>query len=347
MLRFLTLLVLTSTVAALGADKGEIKRFRFQRHAKQDFERLVMEFGGNGKGATPNVKVTPQSAEKNVQIAVEGFSLVGAIPEAAMNESFGRRSKYLGSLALNTDKANSLFIKANLKDSKVQIDAFWLDSPSRLVVDAFPASSPRAAGPAVLANHRVTASEHTAPKAAEAHEAHEAHEATPPAPTKKKAHKGSFVCYPASAQVVASTSYEDPATKKGLQIETDGAPVTGPTAANQNTVACFPQSSKLKAKIKVQGEEPMAAAEPAEKGPKGPDEPKRPSVASVAPVSPTAPGRVNTPSAGRHISSGPHHPLPAPAEMGKVPAPAPPEATDDKVANKDGGDEPHEAPEQN
>jgi len=351
MRKFLTVsLVVFSTASAFAADKGEIKRFRFQRHAKQDFERLVMEFGGNGKGAVPTVKVTPQAGEKNAQISVDGFTLVGAIPEAAMNESFGGRSKYLGALALNTDKADSLFIKTNLKDAKVQIDAFWLESPSRLVVDAFPASSPRAAGPAVLEDRGTASSATVKPAAPTEHAAnhataaeHKAEVAGPAMPathaSKKKGHhnKSQFVCYATNSQVVASVSYEDPTTKTGMSIETDGTTVTSPNSTNQDRVACFPKNSFLKAKITVQGEEVAAG-----RGPKGPDEPKRPSVAAVAPVSPAAPGRVHTPEAVRHPSSG-HHKLAAPAEMGKVPAP---EHGDEKVANKDGGEEGHEAPEQ-
>jgi len=326
------------SIAAPAAEKGEIKRFRFQRHVKHDFERLVMEFSGESTGGvTPSVRVTAQPNEKNVQVSIENFTLVGAIPEAAMNESFATQSKYLGSLAINTDKANSLFIKANLKDEKSQVDAFWLENPARLVIDSFPSTSPRAAGPAVLDN-RVTAAVKETPKTDTAPKAEVATKPTTkpegkvaavgpqpvPAPTtKRKGGKRQFVCFPAQSQVIASTSYEDPSEKKGLKIETDGNPVASPGGPNADNVSCFPKNAQLKSKIELidqdngpAGEKPTAQQRVMERGPKGPEEPRKTNVAANAPVSPKAPGSVNTPNPGRALSSSPASSLPPAAGIG-------------------------------
>ncbi len=279
-------------------EKGEIKRFRFQRHGKQEFERLVMEFEGKGLGkGNASVKVTPQATEKNVLITVDKFTLVGAIPEAAMNESFTGRSKYLGPLAINTDTPNTISIKASLKEQQIQVDAFWLSNPSRLVVDAFPASSPRAAGPAIL-NSRKTAGA-TAKAAANT------------AKPVKKTKKLNVVCFPTESQVVASTSFDDPAAKMGLRIETDGSFVSPPNAANQGRVACFPKETQLKVKVKItEADSTTAAVERG--GPKGPEEP----VAQNAPVSPKAPEPERT------VTSNDAAPAVAPAVAPAAAAPA-------------------------
>lgn len=324
----ISILTMLFCVPLLGADtnadatteRAEIKRFRFQRHAKHNFERLVIEFGGQSKSTAPNVKVSPNPAEKSVSVNVSNLTLVGAIPEAAMNESFVPQSKYLGAIHINTDSGSSVTIKVGLKDASLKGDAFWLQSPSRLVIDAFPGNSPRVSGPAVLASHPVAAP--IGPTLTK-----ETKGATPPAsvkaaidgnakapleaaadtkPSKRllSANKKvlrDYICFPVNAQVMTSISYESAngdSEKIAMRLETDGTPATPPSVTSSDGIACYPRSSQVKALISFKSANPQ---------PEPSTESQSSNSTENAPVSPSASNEpVNVPvPMGRGVSSSP------------------------------------------
>lgn len=293
-------------------EKAEIKRFRFQRHTKHNFERLVMEFGSQSKGAAPTVKVTPVPAEKNVTLNVSNLTLVGAIPEAAMNDSFAPQSKYLGPLHINTDSGSSVTIKVSLKDASLKADAFWLENPSRLVVDAFPAGSPRASGPAVLASAPAAKLGPQPVKESSEPTVKEAMEGDAKAPllaaadmkparrvaASKKALRD-YLCFPVNSQVMTSITYENSggdSDKIAMRLETDGTPATPPSVTSSDGIACYPKSTQVKAVITFKSAQPQADA----------TADKSNTSAEAAPVSPSASNEpVTVPAPGRGVSSNP------------------------------------------
>lgn len=127
--------------------KVEIKKFRFRKSHKKNFERLVIEFSSKSKWAgAPIIKAAPSATGRESEVLLEKINLIGAIPEALINDSYVPKSKFLGPVSINTDSPQDGFhIRAFLKQP-VRLDAFWLENPKRLVVDAFPANSPRMEG---------------------------------------------------------------------------------------------------------------------------------------------------------------------------------------------------------
>lgn len=174
-----------SASAAGSIPKLEIKKFRFSRHKKRNFERLVIEFAvKEHRGTAPEVKVMPNDG-REANIIVDAY-LVGAIPEALINDSYVPKSEFLGPVSINTDGPGAGFnIRAFMKD-KVASDAFWMEKPSRLIIDAFPENSPRSSGrEEPQYSQRNVASQ---PQAVEAQ--------MPP-----------IVCFPVTAQVSASVDF--------------------------------------------------------------------------------------------------------------------------------------------
>lgn len=148
-LNLLFVLGLASTVLSAGEnspDKFEIRKFRFGRYKIQNYERLVLEFAQKEGTAKPSLKVVANPSGKEAAIHVDPISLVGAIPEAAINDSYYTRSRFLGPVSINTDDPGSLMIRMFFKQRVASPDVFWLESPHRLVIDVFPGHSPRRHG---------------------------------------------------------------------------------------------------------------------------------------------------------------------------------------------------------
>ncbi len=119
----------------------EIRAYRFKRHTSKDFERLVLEFK-QSKGAIPRLRIAAYDGE--AVVTLEETALLGAIPEAAINDLFENKAKYLNSVAIDTESNKGFGVKIKLKDVASTVDAFWLEKPNRLVIDTFPVTSPRA-----------------------------------------------------------------------------------------------------------------------------------------------------------------------------------------------------------
>ncbi|MCB0417257.1 MAG: hypothetical protein H6617_09395 [Bdellovibrionaceae bacterium] len=130
------------SVFAAGETPITLKHFRFGKHKSQDFERLVIQFGGNRPD--PRVQISANPNQKEATVALENVHLIGAIPESAINDSYVGKSRYLGPISINTDDPNrATTLRVFLKENTLKFDAFWLQNPARLVVDAFPPTSPR------------------------------------------------------------------------------------------------------------------------------------------------------------------------------------------------------------
>ena len=134
---------LAPTLARAGKDeelaKFEIRKFRFRRHNTKNFERLVIQFTGkNQAGPKPSVKIIAPTTGKEATIEIGNANLVGAIPEALINDSYVSRSHFLGPVSINTDGPEAGFTIRTFLKAPVGVDAFWLEHPDRLVLDVFP-----------------------------------------------------------------------------------------------------------------------------------------------------------------------------------------------------------------
>lgn len=138
----------TEEVHASEKAELEISGFRFGEHSISQFERLVLEFKNRSSSKMPpSVKLVPHPSGKETTIYLENGNLVGAIPEAAINDSYAKESKYLGPLSINMDNpALGASLRVFHKGQDLKLDAFWLQKPDRLVVDAYPEHSPRSKG---------------------------------------------------------------------------------------------------------------------------------------------------------------------------------------------------------
>src|SRR5687768_6859128 len=93
----------------------EIKSYRFNHHENLNFERLVLEFKTKGHLAQiPSVRAVPSSSGKETVIHVGKIVLVGAIPEASINDSYTRKSSFIGPVSLNTDTGSGFSIRTFL-----------------------------------------------------------------------------------------------------------------------------------------------------------------------------------------------------------------------------------------
>ena len=204
--------------------KLEIKTFRFRRHGS-DFERLVIEFKRGGQ--RPKITATRQDKEELVDLG--GSTLEGDIPEAAINDSYGAKAHWLGDLSFDADAPGSnISLRIGTRDPKVKVDAFWLNGPPRLVIDAFLPSSPRAGGLTAHANAAKKAKRRLA--------------STPP--TKADA----YICFPAASRVTAKVMFAEHVREEtSMRIAID--PTSSDSDWDQNEVACYPESERVEAKV--------------------------------------------------------------------------------------------------
>jgi len=207
----------------------EIKDFRFGRYAKQGYERLVLELVEKEKtlAPAPSVKVNPNSAHSDVMVNISPAVLTGAIPESLINEAFTKKSKLLGSLSVNTDNsAGTVSLKASLKDPKAAVEAFWLNNPPRIVVDAISAGGKKGRG---VATHEDSGSS----------------TGTSEAPAKKW-RAGDFICFPSGAQAKLSVVFK--ARAGGSDFSP--IPVPMPSApAPQEAIVCYPRNTQVTAAL--------------------------------------------------------------------------------------------------
>jgi hypothetical protein len=314
-----------------GESKYEIEKYRFSKDHDQ-FERLVFQLRVDGAGAkAPAIVVKQNSGKEETEalVSVLYVSLVGAIPEATINESFSSKSQLLGPLTILSDPKSGFTLRINLKKGNTKLDAFWLQSPSRLVMDVFPENSPRAKGVKLESK---------------------AWKRIPTTSNGRKKGQSEFVCFPSKEQLNATVTYEVVTSedtlidKKEMKIALDG------TKAHlmESEISCFPSVDQLSAKISFNPIKETAVppmVEMSKPTPTGKDAvnsiPKSPSVSltpqttaapsvnAQAPV--PAPNPVKPNASPSLITNVRLAPVPAPAAAkAATPAPGTPMAVDDE-----------------
>lgn len=224
-------------VSSTDSARYEIKKFRFRRAKKRDFERLVIEFNSKNKTAkSPEVKLDRSHSSDEIKISIEPGTLVGAIPEALINDSYAAKSQFLGPLSVNPDvPANGFTIHTKLKES-VMADAFWLENPSRLVLDTFPQNSPRSIS-------RIKDPE-------ELEKSNSKRELAGIKPQSKSLKdKQSIVCYPISSAVSAQVIFHPRVTEAPQYSSVELYPLTNNKNTDPEPVVCFLASSQVIASV--------------------------------------------------------------------------------------------------
>lgn len=284
-------------VASFGlADTGkyEISKYRFSKKSGKSGERLVIEFSTKNKGSKPQVKTQFNSSNKSVAIHIDNASLMGAIPEAMINDTYLPKSNYLGNLNINTDDKESFHLKVALKNSVKDVDAFWLDSPARLVLDI-------STGTHSTAKHSEGSSRGIA-----------SHE------EKKSGKSGKVLCFHADSQVTPAIMFDK---KLGIQGQQNG-PVDGivcyPTAAlvDVNVTYLNKQGTVWNAKT----DRNVAAVEQPMMMPPEPQMPASPFMAPPAPAQETMLAPPPMPAGNSFLA-------PPPASSALMPPPMPSEAS--------------------
>ncbi len=237
-MRTLTLQVLTFAllVARSGYGAGgqiEMSKHRFSRHGAQNFERLVLEFKGHSGDGLPGVRVGTDGAAGEVTVQVLDVTVRGAIPEADINDRFVPKSKLLGPIAVNADGPSGFTLRTFLKDPQARIDAFWLDNPVRLVVDAFGKGANRNAAIARGGKRSVAGS--------------------------KPRRRNGYACFPSGASVGMKVSFQgDGRTTGTIAVPVDA----GKAEVADEGVVCYPKNSELNASISFETpSEPTASNE--------------------------------------------------------------------------------------
>jgi len=249
-----------NTLFASGDPQAEfqIKKFRFNRHLKLGFERLVLEFSSKGGSKeSPTIRLVPDNLGKETTIHVSKASLVGAIPESSINEAYTKKSQYFGPISINTDTTAGFEVRTFTKQSRSIVDAFWLQNPPRLIVDVFPKDSDRAMGPNVV-QKRSTASVAVEPShPAEQH----GHPSSVPAKSGKdwtemeKPGDDAILCFPANAQVRANIGFEKGVGRAGTNVAEGIDNTFGAAAAGTpDTIVCYPKGAQVTPLLKFQPE---------------------------------------------------------------------------------------------
>jgi hypothetical protein len=256
--------------SAAGETELQIKKFRFNRHVKLGFERLVIEFETKTPMKTnPIIRLVPNASGKETTVHINQASLVGAIPESAINDSYVKKSQYFGPVSINSDASAGFEIRTFIKQSHSVVDAFWLDKPSRLIIDVFPKSSDRAQGPNIVLK-RTTASLsrkaepqnsnpeeksiETEKKSVEIKESKPTESATPEWTKMEKPSYESILCFPAHTQVKANIAFDKGLTGTDAVANVD-ATYGAASKNNQDIIVCYPKGAQVTPKLKFQPSE--------------------------------------------------------------------------------------------
>jgi hypothetical protein len=219
----------------------EIKKFRFSRHKRRNYERLVIEFAAKGNLADhPQVKINSGAGDREASIHIEPGELVGAIPESLINDSYVPKSRFLGPISFNTDGPSPGFeIRTYLKE-KVSVEAMWLQHPARLVLDVFPGDSPRVQGPGFETRGIASDSFPSGPGPS-------ASMLRTPASVEDQS---PIICFPVSSQVNAIIGFHPRGMPQTSSlINTDALQTTG---GGQEPVICYLTSSQVSPNISFQ-----------------------------------------------------------------------------------------------
>ena len=239
---FFTLATLSFTLlyAAEGDAQLQIKKFRFNHHSGLQFERLVLEFAKKGNTrVSPHIRLTPLSSGKETLIQIQKATWVGAIPESSINDSFARKSSYLGPISLNTDAATGFNIRTFTKDSHAVVDSFWLDNPARLIIDVFPRHSPRAQGPNAVGRRGL------------AHEGKYVERSESKQGNKWAAHdqtkRDLVICFPSNSQVKANIGFQRSTQERlnlGVSMSIDNT-LSLASMPSADGIVCYPKGAQV------------------------------------------------------------------------------------------------------
>jgi hypothetical protein len=215
----------------------EIKQYRFSRHAT-GFDRLVLEFTRKDSNTSKPAVHAERGATGEWTISVDNTVLLGGIPEVLINDSFKKKSRFLGDVSVNMDSARGFSIHANLKKNRGNhVESFWLDAPSRLVIDSY-GSAPAAQAAPVAHEKRETASVATDTKL----------EIERKAQIKGFGH---LVCFPATARVGLTVVFQPNGAEadqlQNFRINTDG--IGGTNSPPPDAINCYPKTSQIKAEL--------------------------------------------------------------------------------------------------
>lgn len=221
--------------SCVGFAKAEltIKKFRFRHHNDSKFERIVVEFSGPAVNVPVEVKTNKAtSRERDLSLNMPEVQLVGAIPESAINESIQNKRKWSGPLSFSVDTPkNGFSIRTLLKGNEKELDAFWLSEPTRLVIDVYPKTSPRAGNREVLKPSRGMASM----KDTNAKSSHK---------SKASALSDSIFCFPANSQLDAAIAFEP--YKGNSAVKVDVAKPGEPLSNKQKEgIVCYPAHTRV------------------------------------------------------------------------------------------------------
>lgn len=225
---------LLGTQTLMAADL-EISEFRFGHHGRSDFERLVLQFKKRSNDPAPNIKVLMHPSGQEATVYLERGNFVGAIPEAAINESYTKRSSYLGPLSVSTDNpAMGTSVRVFLKGTNLTLDPFWLEGPSRLVIDAYPPGSLRAQGRNVPTGSTSRV----------------AHKPRPSGGSRGLASKAAgdsnpVICFPANAKLQAKITFQMLFPSYGGGADTSDDTHTYPELQTIGAVVCYPKDAQV------------------------------------------------------------------------------------------------------
>ncbi|MFM8316453.1 MAG: hypothetical protein ACKOA8_19405, partial [Deltaproteobacteria bacterium] len=250
-LKWILIVCFTGTSLFASSDEVElqIKKFRFNRHMKLGFERLVIEFSSKANGkSTPVIRILPDKSGKETTVHVSQASLVGAIPESAINDSYVKKSQYFGPISINSDSTSGFDIRTFIKQSHSIVDAFWLEKPSRLIVDVFTKSSDRAQGPNMVLKRATASVASKNPTAIESGKVEpEGSKAMPSSVDWTKSEKPgdeAVLCFPANTQVKANIGFEKSAEAPVVPANIDNT--YAKTASNgQDMIVCYPKGAQV------------------------------------------------------------------------------------------------------
>jgi hypothetical protein len=256
-LPFICLTLSSLFAAGEGEMELQIKKFRFNRHSKLGFERLVIEFDSKSQGKeAPVIRLVPDKLGKETTVHVGKASLVGAIPEASINESYSKKSQYFGPVSINTDTNSGFDIKTFIKQSHSLVDAFWLQNPSRLIVDVFPKDSDRALGPNVVTQRSTASVSEKSPEGKMAKKETKTAEKQNPEWTKMEKPEDELVlCFPANTQVKANIGFEKGNNRAGFVPQSIDNTFSTAAGSVQDNIVCYPKGAQVTPLLKFQPSE--------------------------------------------------------------------------------------------
>lgn len=204
----------------------EIRQYRFSRHGG-DHDRLVLEFERKDSAghSSPNVKVEKSDSESSL-VKLHGAVLLGAIPESLINDSFSKKSRFLGPVSLTMDSPESGFsVRVEHKRAGGQVKALWLQNPSRLVIDAY-------SNGGHSADRQASSLQHNSPK---------------------RPGLDKLMCFPATSKVSLTVSFQAPAPStddiQNIRVNTDGTTLTPAPTPPADAIVCYPRKSFVTASL--------------------------------------------------------------------------------------------------